>query len=51
VDEVCATIGPLLAGGESKRMIVGASLDPPLGLHLARVLEQDDTLLLRYVRA
>ncbi len=51
VDEVCATIGPMLVGGESRRMISGSGADTPEALGLARLLEQDGVLLARYVRS
>jgi riboflavin biosynthesis pyrimidine reductase len=50
VDEVCATIGPQLVGGSSKRMIEAATPDTPEHLHLDRLLEDDGVLLARYVR-
>ena len=50
VDEVCATIGPLLVGGSSKRMIEAATDDTPEPLRLDRLLEADGVLLARYVR-
>ena len=50
VDEVCATIGPLLVGGSSKRMIEAATDDTPEHLRLDRLLEDDGVLLARYVR-
>lgn len=52
VDEWCITIAPLLAGGRSKRASVGD--DPPGGplrMRLDRLLEEDDLLFARYVRA
>jgi riboflavin-specific deaminase-like protein len=51
VDELCATIGPLLVGGSSKRMIEAAAPDAPEPLRLDRLLEADGVLLARYVRA
>jgi riboflavin-specific deaminase-like protein len=50
VDEVCATIGPVLVGGSSKRMIEAATPDTPEPLRLVRLLEADGVLLVRYVR-
>ena len=48
LDEVCWTISPTLAGGDSSRMAKGA---PPRlqQLRLDRVLAQDHTLFLRYL--
>jgi riboflavin biosynthesis pyrimidine reductase len=51
VDEVCATIAPMLVGGSSKRMIQAATPDAPEQMRLDRLLEQDGVLLARYVRA
>ena len=51
IDEVCLTIAPLLASGDASRIMHGPTPDRPEGLCLDRVLEQDGTLLLRYVRA
>ena len=48
LDEVCWTISPTLAGGDTPRMAQGA---PPRldQLRLVRVLAQDHTLFLRYL--
>lgn len=52
VDELCLTLAPALVAGESDRIVHGADLPDGLApLHLDRVLEQDGTLLLRYLRA
>ncbi len=50
VDEVCVTVAPVLAGGTSKRMIAGPAPDVAATLTLDRVIEDEGTLLLRYVR-
>ena len=49
LDEVCWTISPTLAGGDSPRLATGA---PPRldRLRLERVLAHDHNLFLRYVR-
>ena len=48
LDELCWTISPTLAGGDTPRMARGAP--PRLSqLRLARVLAQDHTLFLRYL--
>ena len=49
LDELCWTISPTLAGGDSSRMAKGA---PPRldRLRLERALAQDHTLFLRYLR-
>jgi len=48
LDEVCWTISPTLAGGDSSRMAKGAPAQLQQ-LHLDRVLAQDHTLFLRYL--
>lgn len=50
VDEVCLTVAPLLASGSSHRLVTGTELAAPTRLRLARILEEDDELFLRYVR-
>jgi len=50
VDEACVTVGPLLAGGRSSRMISGPAPEMAHTMRLARAIEDDGTLLLRYVR-
>ncbi len=49
LDEVVCSITPLLAGGDSARMVTGAS-SAPRPLTLAGVLEQDHSLFLHYRR-
>ena len=49
VDELCATTGPMLVGGSSKRMIEAMAPDTPEPLRLDRLLEADGVLLARYV--
>ncbi len=51
VDELCFTLSPLLAGGVEPNLIVAPSLDPPRRLELASVIEDDASLLLRYLRS
>ena len=51
VDELCVTIGPVLVGGSSKRMIEAGGADTPMWMQLDRLLEDDGVLLARYVRA
>jgi riboflavin biosynthesis pyrimidine reductase len=50
VDEWCVSLSPTLAGGDSHRIVNTA---PPAvrPLRLERVLEEDGTLFLRYLRA
>ncbi len=50
LDELCLTIGPLLAGGDSRRILAGVeSFDPPIPMRLDRVLVADGELLCRYL--
>ncbi|MEO7555856.1 MAG: dihydrofolate reductase family protein [Acidimicrobiales bacterium] len=51
VDEVCLTVAPVLASGDSARIARGPAPVSPLGLRLDRALEADGTLWIRYVRA
>lgn len=51
IDELCLSVSPLLAGGDSARAINGPDPATPTGLRLDRVLEDDGMLLLRYVRS
>lgn len=50
VDEWCLTVAPLLVAGTANRAAVGPPLPTPLGARLARVLEHEGELILRYVR-
>jgi riboflavin biosynthesis pyrimidine reductase len=51
IDELCLTIGTLLAGPGASRIVVGDQTPtPPLPLTLAHVLEADGFLLCRYTR-
>ena len=49
IDELCLTVSPVLAGGDSRRVLHGAEAGIRR-LDLDRILEQDDELYLRYVR-
>ena len=51
VDELCLSLSPLLAGGDSPRVAHGAGADEPRALQLAHALEEDGLLFLRYVRS
>lgn len=51
VDEMCLTVSPVLVGGDSKRVSVGAEAKPPLGMRLDRAHIGDRSLFLRYLRA
>ena len=54
LDELCLTIGPLIAGPGAPRIVAGTpgtgSVATPLPLTLAHVLEDDGFLLCRYTR-
>jgi riboflavin biosynthesis pyrimidine reductase len=51
LDELCLTIGPLLAGAGANRILAGAmSAVPAQPLNLAHVLEDNGFLFCRYVR-
>ena len=50
VDEWDLTISPRLAGGEAGRASTGPELAAPIGMRLARVLEDQHFLLTRWVR-
>lgn len=50
LDEVCLTVGALLVGGDSRRILAGVpDLDPPLPMRLGRILVDGDELYLRYI--
>jgi riboflavin biosynthesis pyrimidine reductase len=51
LDELCLTIGPLMAGPGASRIVAGAlPTTPPLPLTLAHVLEDDGFLFCRYLK-
>jgi riboflavin biosynthesis pyrimidine reductase len=51
LDELCLTIGPLLAGPGADRILAGQqSAAPPQPLTLAHVLEDNGFLFCRYTR-
>jgi len=50
LDELCLTIGPLLAGPGAGRIVAGDGPAAPLPMRLAHVLEDDGFLLCRYTR-
>ncbi|MFN0091103.1 MAG: pyrimidine reductase family protein [Acidimicrobiales bacterium] len=50
IDELCLTVAPVIAAGEAKRIAAGHPAPALRRLRLAQVLEEDSTLLLRYVR-
>lgn len=49
VDELCATIAPLVVGGSGKRMVDGPLVDGGVPMSLASLVEADGTLLARWV--
>ncbi|MGD9526827.1 pyrimidine reductase family protein [Pseudonocardia sp.] len=51
VDELCLTLSPLLAGGDSGRIAHGPAGATPRPMTLVHALHEDGTLLLRYARA
>ncbi len=50
VDELCLTLAPLVAGGDSPRLAHGDGMPVIHPLVLDRIVEGDDLLFLRYVR-
>jgi len=50
VDEFCLSLAPALAGGDSARIIASGS-GGAVAMHLDRLLEEDDALFARYLRA
>ena len=54
LDELCLTIGPLMAGPGAPRIVAGTSgtgpVATPLPLTLTHVLEDEGFLLCRYIR-
>ena len=51
MDELCLTIGPLMAGPGASRIVAGAlPITPPLPLTLAHVLADDGFLFCRYLK-
>jgi riboflavin biosynthesis pyrimidine reductase len=51
VDELNLTVSPALVGGDSNRLVGHASLKPPMGMRLERVVAGDEMLFLRYLKA
>jgi riboflavin biosynthesis pyrimidine reductase len=48
LDELCLTVSPLLAGGDTKRILAGPALPPGPGWQIRSLCEQDEFLFLRY---
>ena len=51
IDELCLSISPHLVGGGSSRIVNGSEATIPTDLRLDRLLEHDNALFARYVRA
>lgn len=51
IDEMCVTISPILVGGDSSRLIAGATQAIPTQMHLRRLLTENSLLFARYTRA
>jgi riboflavin biosynthesis pyrimidine reductase len=51
LDELCVTLSPTLASGDSKRLLAGSTLEMLARLQLHMICEADDYLFLRYRRA
>jgi riboflavin biosynthesis pyrimidine reductase len=51
VDELNLTVSPALVGGDSNRLVGHASLKPPMGMRLERVVAGDEMLFLRYLKS
>jgi riboflavin biosynthesis pyrimidine reductase len=49
VDELCLTVAPLLASGDSARVAHGLAPTQPRRMRLRHILEADDCLFLRYL--
>lgn len=48
VDELCLTVAPLLAGPGADRIVNGAPMPVPTGMHLLHTLTDENYLYLRY---
>ena len=51
IDELNLTVSPALVGGDSNRLVGEASLKPPVGMRLDRVVAGEEMLFLRYLKA
>ena len=49
IDELCLSIAPLVAGGNSPRIMHGSLRTVPLNMSIDHLLEASDTLFVRYV--
>jgi riboflavin biosynthesis pyrimidine reductase len=47
LDELCLTVSPRLVAGDGPRVVAGATLDPPLGVEVVRLMEEDGFLFFR----
>lgn len=50
LDDLCLTVAPSLVGGHGKRIVDGPPHEPPMPMRLVHVLEEEDSLFLRYAR-
>jgi riboflavin biosynthesis pyrimidine reductase len=48
LDELCLTVSPLMAGGDTKRILAGPALPSGPGWQIRSLCEQDGFLFLRY---
>ena len=51
IDELNLTVSPALVGGDSNRLVGEASLKPPVGMRLDRVVAGEEMLFVRYLKA
>jgi riboflavin biosynthesis pyrimidine reductase len=49
IDELCLSLAPLVAGGDSARIAHGPTPPAPIAMRIDRVLEEDGYLFLRYL--
>lgn len=47
LDELCLTLSPRLVAGSGPRVFAGPELDPPMGVSVVQLLEEDDFLFWR----
>jgi riboflavin biosynthesis pyrimidine reductase len=47
LDELCLTLSPRLVAGSGPRVVAGPELDPPLGVEVTSLLEEDGFLFFR----
>ena len=49
IDELCLSIAPMIAGGDSPRLVAGSTRSVPVPMRLAHLLEDGGTLFARYL--